>query len=483
MIDCETDDEELVGQLIAGGHGHLLNAEAFKSHATTSNQTEFVKVLGKKKITVDKMKATNIAAKSSTKTLGQLKTNRNVEKPKTERRPRSGSAPLPLANPFQPLAESTTVEMKDVEDKSNDESGSDDAKTVGKSNKKKHIPSLTFTGEVPVAFEKTCRDKGMQFNIKRLGAYVHIMPFSDNDRVGIIEQAKISSLHFFSYNAERRSALQLICKGVPNEISVDKLTSILTLAEVTPIDVCKIPTKNGNAIFAVDYDRSLFSLEIVKERVRAIEFNLVRWEYTKKPTKGPIQCKNCTMFGHSQAHCYRPTICYMCTGGHSPKQCPNLAIEDETKQVNQCSNCMANKLDHKHWANHPMCPSRLLYTEMLEAKKKKASKRPLNINSNSTTAWPSLPPPKRTNVNVKLGTSSPPPLMPINDTRRRLNPWNYVHRQQSTPQASTSTASNEELFSIDELTNIMVGAIDDISKCRTKADQLKVIANLIKLAI
>ncbi|XP_073818140.1 uncharacterized protein [Musca autumnalis] len=223
---------------------------------------------------------------------------------------------------------------------------------------------------------------------------------------------------------------------------------------LSPTNVIEVPTKFSSAhdaVYKVQFLRKQFSPNHLKE-VDLIRDVYVTWK-KQRPKKGdrPTQCWNCLMFGHGGEHCFRQPACMICANNHHTEKCP-IKINDKKPAVFSCFNCKNfGKERTDHSANVINCPMRAQYLEIRSRATNKNQER--NVVNHST-------------VNI------------VRESSNHTRAYQQAHHTRDIPQAgpSNSNNSNNELF------DIFTNAIDELSQCKTKSEQMHVIMSLLKHA-
>jgi hypothetical protein len=94
--------------------------------------------------------------------------------------------------------------------------------------------------------------------------------------------------------------------------------------------------------------------------------------------KGPLQCKRCQRFGHTQRNCGHAPRCFACWGSHLSGDCP------APRGQPQCCSCGSD-----HTANYRGC------IKWKEAKAALAKRAPERSRKSTATGKPAAPKAKR----------------------------------------------------------------------------------------
>lgn len=142
--------------------------------------------------------------------------------------------------------------------------------------------------------------------------------------------------------------------------------------------------------------------------------------------------------------------------------------DDGNQRIFKCFNCKENDLPHNHRANDVQCPMRTKYIEIkTNSNRKNGRNANSNFNANSGFIL-------NANVFPPLRASAPPPLTHSFADAARPQP----HRLSNDRNVQNHTDSNE-LFTFAQISEIMLNCVNELTKCKKKVDQLRVIANVL----
>lgn len=290
-----------------------------------------------------------------------------------------------------------------------------------------------------------------------------------------IQLLKSKSFEFHTFRSKSNRLLTVylhgLCKSQKSEIEED-----LNKKNVEFVKVLEIENKSkdpSNGLYKVQFKCSTMTFNQLK-RIDKINRTVVTWKAHKtKSTKGPMQCWKCLMFGHGGENCNRPTACMTCASNeHLTKDC-NLK---ENQAANyKCFNCVANGLttNIQHRANDPSCESRQKYLQIRNNalnKNNKRQPRANNVFNFENQQFPAFPATANT-ANWIFRTN---PLL-----QNPSNSPSFADQVRSSP----APTEKQSLYSTDELFDIFQTAFQDLQKCQSRAEQIKVIASLLKHAI
>lgn len=113
---------------------------------------------------------------------------------------------------------------------------------------------------------------------------------------------------------------------------------------ITPATCSELITRNSdpnNCLYILQFANNDVSLAQIR-KVRAIDHVIVTWKPFISRSKGPTQCRKCTMFSHGAENCHRSLACLICAGtDHSAEGC---AFKEATPEAFICFNCVAKIL-------------------------------------------------------------------------------------------------------------------------------------------
>lgn len=217
----------------------------------------------------------------------------------------------------------------------------------------------------------------------------------------------------------------------------------------------------NDAVYKVQFSRNSFNPSALRN-IKSICSVIINWKRHKpKKNEKPTQCWNCLMYGHGGEHCNRKSACMICANQHKTDDCP-LSKNDKRLVAFTCFNCKKNgetRFDHS--ANDINCPWRAHYLEArakatTNNQTKRLSSRRMNSFVNNVSDYPA-----------------------VNGTHTSVRASQYRHQNSYSQQLKSN---HNDLFNIDELFNIFTSAMDELSKCTNKVQQIHVVMNMVKYA-
>lgn len=289
------------------------------------------------------------------------------------------------------------------------------------------------------------RYKLTQFGIK---VYTSTVDHFKQLRSFLIEQ----NINFFSHPLREERTKKFTLYGL-HDMNTDDVTNLLKDNNISPSNVAKLNIRkrryDDQTIYLLYFP---FSSNMTIEKLRTvkyIEHVVVRFEEYSIHKTGVTQCANCLNFSHGARNCYLPPRCIKCGESHKSSVCnknlqPNDPKSKIPKSLVKCANCQG-----PHTANFSKCPARIKYLEVRELARNQNSKTNRNIRQQNH------------NSNAQQFSSNRKSILSSNSWAK-------------TVQRSISN----DLFSPTECYEIFKTFMNEISKCKSKLEQINVIARL-----
>lgn len=389
----------------------------------------------------------------------QVRKNRNVQF--------LNSIQLPIKNRFDPLA-------------NNDDN---DMETEQQQEQKKHSISPIVVPDHVSDIQSIFTALNLKCNLKLNSVGRKILPDSAEEKQKIIEQLKEKNIGFFTHPEKDTKAFKVILSGLP-AVDTSEIERSLVEQNITPSKITMFNTKSTNKLFLIHFDASQVNKKTL-ETVKYVYHHSIKWLPYKPKRNGPTICMRCCMYGHGISSCNRFIVCMLCAGTHLTKDCTTHNRENNTNENFKCFNCMSAKLRYDHKANDINCPFREKYETARNNARSKRTTTNQSAQANTSRFAPApTPPPLRTSFadsmrNTASSSSSRAPFSATSTTRNTQSHANTESRSNTT---STQSNVNNNLWSFDECANILFDSIERLQQCKTKFDQLKVIAELLKHA-
>lgn len=300
-----------------------------------------------------------------------------------------------------------------------------------------------------------------------IGIKVDLDTKADYDKC--ITALSTQKIAFFTHRDKNEKTFKAVLSGLPR-IDTGIIVDEMKQYNIIPSSVTELSTKNQNphhCLYLVQFNTKDVSLNLLR-KVRAIDHIIVNWKPFKPRNKGPTQCNKCAMFGHGAQNCHRSEACMLCASiSHATANCH---YNESTKEafVFKCYNCVSKNLPNtNHRANDPKCPCRSNYLEIRNNINHKNTIRTgrATHKSNSFNFNEDHFPDLNKNTGAKTPTTS---------TTQRNGPT-YAEQ-------TRGIRGNTDLYSMDDLFDIFQLAIEDLSACTSKGQQLKVLFKLLSNA-
>lgn len=294
---------------------------------------------------------------------------------------------------------------------------------------------------------------------KRTSIGTKVFPLN-NEKFQFCKNALLENkIEFHTFNSKANRLFTTFIYGLP-KIKPQDIIDELKSYNLNPTSVTEITTRfssANDAVYKVQFTRNTFNPSALRN-IKSISNVIITWKKHKpKKNDKPTQCWNCLMYGHGGEHCNRKTACMICASHHNTNQCP-FNKNDRRPAAFSCFNCIKHGNERTdHSANDLNCPLRAQY---LEARARASSKQPVRTARRQNTHVVSDSEHKNANRNPSYSVGQ----------NNRLSYSDQVKR------------NNHDLFDIDELFQIFTSALDDLSKCTTKVQQIQVVMSMVKYA-
>ncbi len=314
-----------------------------------------------------------------------------------------------------------------------------------------------------------------KFNLKIISIGTKIFLENDDDFNKVHDALKSQAIEFFTHSTKGQKVLKVVLSGLP-ELPTKVIQDELALLNIYPTQISIMTTRKPNphrALYLLHLNSNEMTLQDLN-KVKAVYHTIVKWNKYKPNFRGPTQCRNCSMYGHGTQNCHRKPICNLCASSdHNQSNCPLRSLDKDSSPVYKCSYCARNNYTPiNHRASDPNCPGRRAYTDSRKqsANHQNAKRQPIQ----STESQPK----KRTFIDA-------PAPVPLTSTFSNIvsNIQKDSNHARNDTDDKNGEHQSESLFSTSELLQIFTNAIGQIRNCRTKLDQIQVIASLISHAI
>lgn len=420
------------------------------------------------------------------KSIGIGKKEKKKKKPNTRMKKLDlNSISVPLSNQFNSL--------DDAEDMEADKNDQINVKTES-------VSPVVITNHT-IDINPVLTAIGIGYKLKIVSVGRKIFANSLDDKKKLIEALKEKQIPFFSHLDKENRVFKAVLSGLP-EIDITIIDKQLKGDyQLDPIKTSMLNTNSTNKLYVVQFNKSDVSMRDLHE-IKTVHHHIVKWLPFKK-RNGPTQCLRCCMYGHGIQSCNRASICGLCSGNHLSTSCELFNKKTEsTKSAFKCFNCASANIEHNHKANDINCPFRAKYIEARVNSRKKF-RRVIKPTHDLPCSFPFRPP---KDFQAPGSYWDKPIIQPryfstdhteyvsyAKAAAKRINaqvPHTNENEssssntnESSSPNTNESSSSNtNDLFTFEEISNMLLNCITELQKCTSKFDQLRVIASLLQNA-
>lgn len=388
------------------------------------------------------------------------------------------SIPLPLTNKFAALEQ----------EKMDDESTSN-AHTASKS---KIAPIVVTNFEIDIQSITAALELSEPCDIKLVSVGRKIFAKSMEDKQKITDALKETNIDYFSHPDIDQKIFKAVLTGLP-EVPISDITDSLKESHnITATKVIMFNTKSTSKLYLCHFQKSEVNMKTLNA-ITTCYHHIIKWQPYKPTRKGPTQCYRCMLYGHGISQCMRYAVCSLCSGNHLTNSCKKIT-KDTVNPVYKCYNCAsANLPAHNHKATDPNCPYRAKYEQTIKNARDKTK------HTNTSTATSSrVNGSNNSNIIANNSNSNDNHVRSLNlpttsssyaeaaqtqhtNTRPQSSSTRTQQRDANVREHSTNQ-SNNNIWSIAEVADLLLSSINELKACQTKLDQLKIIANLLQNA-
>lgn len=314
-------------------------------------------------------------------------------------------------------------------------------------------------------------------DIKLMSIGRKIILQSLDDKNKLLDALKSKQVNFFSHPDSTNKIFKAMLSGLPEIPTEDILECLQKNHTLTPTKIIMFNTKSFNKLYLCHFNQPNINMRKLKS-VKIVHHHIVTWSPYKPKRVGPTQCFKCCMYGHGISSCNRFSVCMLCSGNHTASDC-NVITPTTLNPLYKCYNCASANIKHDHRANDTNCPFRAKY-ELSRNNARNKYKHKVPATHGTTRNFSN-------NANRFVLAPTPPPLhSSFASVSRANNEQQTQSHTQSIPinraLYTSNLNSSKELWTIAEVTNLLLDSINELKKCTSKLDQLKVIANLLQHA-
>ncbi|XP_073821218.1 uncharacterized protein [Musca autumnalis] len=307
---------------------------------------------------------------------------------------------------------------------------------------------------------------------KRTSIGTKMFPQSQEKYEFCIKALKEALIEFHTFKPKGNKLYTIFLYGLP-KVNTNDIIDDLNKYNLPPTSVTEVQTKLSNAndaVYKVQFDRKSFNPSHLKN-IKTICKIIITWKKHKpKKADRPTQCWNCLMYGHGGDHCNRKPACMTCAKLHKTSECP-LTKDNNRPPVFSCFNCKQAGYDRTdHAANDIKCPLRQKYLDI-------RLKVTTNQSRRATIAVP-----RHTVISNNNNINNRSYASTVRNECANIHTNNNHSDVGHGRNAGATSNECSDLFNIDELFNIFSSALDELSRCTSKVQQLQVVMSLLKYA-
>lgn len=337
---------------------------------------------------------------------------------------------------------------------------------IGPANVKKcKVPPIIITSDVNsiALINRAGLNGGFSQKNMSIGTKIHLD--NSEDYLKFLELLTDENIEFYSHKSHEEKTFKAVLAGLYKNCNDEIKSDLVDIYNITPIKIVDMTANKINSrgsLYLVEFKKDEVTMKTLGA-IKTIYHTVVSWKPYSPKYRGPTQCFRCGSYGHGQDYCNRRKTCVFCASDdHSANECPFKLRETVNPVVFRCFNCIsAKKKDFNHRADDPICPSRQQYMEIrsriTQRTRRNAAQEPRPINKHKNE--------------VRDEQNSFPALRP-----------KVTYSQICAQKPVTRNVTSGDLYSVDELFDIFVSHVEQLERCNTRSDQLKVLASLLKYA-
>lgn len=329
--------------------------------------------------------------------------------------------------------------------------------------KKSKKPSPIIVTENLNDIDKVIKTLKINYRKKIIGVGVKIFTDTAVDKKAIEDSLRTSKTGYYTHPEATNKIFKAVISGLPDIDTEEIKRNLETSHALKPQKIIKMG-KFDTKKYLVHFNKDETNMAALN-KISVIYNHIIKWIPYQYKNRGPTQCYRCSMYGHGANFCHRRQICFLCSGDHDMTVCRMKASQPNspanTQTLYRCFNCANNGLPHNHKASDKSCPFRVRYLEVKE------KMRSLKTNERKNVIYREAPiPPPLTKSYAATAASGTHP--------------NSMHNTPAVNLAAQTSVN--DLWSFEEVTEILFNSISELQKCSTKLDQLKVISTLLSHA-
>lgn len=341
---------------------------------------------------------------------------------------------------------------------------------------KQKISPIVVT-DIKANIQKIIADLNINVGTKIVSIGKKIFAKSADDKKLISDAFTEAKINYFSHPDIDKKVFKAVLSGLPEispNVIIDNLNETYNL---TTTKVIMFNTKSHSKLYLCHFDKKEVNMKTLNT-IKVVYHHIVKWQPFKPKQNTPTQCYRCCMYGHGASNCKRYAICMLCSGEHLTKTCTVIKADDENPAY-KCFNCASNNVPHNHKASDTNCPFRAKYEAARTGARNKTTtpskQNTVNASTQQTHRFVRAPPPAPLGVSFAAATAQ-------TNTQSHTAGFSSSTSSSSTNNTHTTSNASGDLWSMTEISNILMNSINELKQCRSKLDQLAVISKLLQYA-
>lgn len=404
----------------------------------------------------------------------------------------TGATPIPTQNQFGILG------------RQNDNQPSSKTEKSGAAKQtKNNIPVITVKNPSPIL-------RGILSNIAEKGTYsmigsphqLTIKPLSSEVRTKILNGLRQNGQEFFTHPLAKQRGFVAVLKGIPLVTAAEMTFEMEQEYGVKPINVTIFNANRKDAYFgtyAIEFEKGSMDFTAIQEIKVLFDFRC-KWEKMKQKNKKPTICLNCCAWGHGMSTCGCASRCLLCAGAHKAADC--ILADDQFIGIKPkvcCANCTdfnarttngTQKLKTNHEAFDEECCMRAKYLDRRSHKasgdtRQQSNRRSRDHNRHQQQSSSSRNgPQQRGQSKTRFKTPTRQRNRSVSRTKTPIfENLSYKEallggKSLQWEKDSDEDVSSDAPMSMKKCTDIFRIFISDLSKCKTKSQQLNLLMNI-----
>lgn len=299
-----------------------------------------------------------------------------------------------------------------------------------------------------------------EYKLCRIGIKVMVKTKPDYDKVK--DYLLGIKAEFFSHDLPGEKPFKVVLRGLPNIETSEIATELTDHYKLQPSAVFRMTRRDEkskvyrDSLYLIHFKKRSVTLSSL-QAIRSLFSVIVKWEPYRGGRSDVTQCQKCLNFGHGTRNCYILPHCSNCAGKHATSE-RRLAEAVEFK----CANCGG-----AHQGSSRECPKREEYKHIRKeaSKANQPGRRKQHVPLFNANDFPQLP-------------SQTQSHFPPNNNQRQTGAHGNGRPQPANQPKSEQEPTNE-LFTATELMEIFVNMTDALRSCRSKSEQIQVLASFV----